>query len=98
MGKKLKRAGLLLLRQKYLWTIVVFVAIIGFLDQNSIWHRYELRTQNNELRAEILTYEERYNNDSKELKDLEQSQDAIERVARVNLYMKTADEDVYVIE
>ena len=54
--------------------------------------------QNEQLRDEIKTYEERYQADSRELNELEHNPEAVERVARVNLYMKTANEDVYVIE
>lgn len=98
MGKKLKRFGLALVRQKYLWTIVAFIAIVGFLDPHSFWHRHELHQQNNALREEIKAYEAAYEADTKELRELERSPEAVERVARVDLYMKTADEDVYVIE
>ncbi len=98
MGKTLKRIGLSLLHKKYLWTILAFVAIVGFLDPNSFWHRHQICTQNDELRDEIATYRTQYNNDTRELRELERNPEAVERVARVNLYMKTADEDVYVIE
>jgi len=98
MGKKLKKVALGIVRQKYLWTIVAFVAIVGFLDANSFWHHYELRQQNNDLRKEISEYEALYAADTRELHELERNPEAVERVARVNLYMKTADEDVYVIE
>ena len=53
MGHKLKRAVLLVIRQKYLWTILAFIAIVGFLDPNSFWRLFELRRQNAALRAEI---------------------------------------------
>ena len=59
---------------------------------------FELRRQNAALRAEIAEYEDRYNADTKALHDLMNNPEAVERVARVNLNMKTADEDVYVIE
>ncbi len=98
MGKKLKDVGLTILRQKYLWTILAFVIVVGFLDPNSYWHRYQLHLQNQELRKEIAFYEEKYAADSKELEALEHSPEAVERVARVNLSMKTADEDVYEIQ
>lgn len=98
MGQKLKHAALSIIRQKYLWTIVAFIAIVGFLDANSFWHHYELKQQNDMLRTEIADYEARYAADTRALHELEHSQEAIERVARVNLYMKTEDEDVYVIE
>lgn len=98
MGHKLKRAVLLVIRQKYLWTILAFIAIVGFLDPNSFWRLFELRRQNAALRAEIAEYEDRYNADTQALHDLMNNPEAVERVARVNLNMKTADEDVYVIE
>ena len=98
MGHKLKRAVLLVIRQKYLWTILAFIAIVGFLDPNSFWRLFELRRQNAALRAEIAEYESRYNADTQALNDLMNNPEAVERVARVNLNMKTADEDVYVIE
>ena len=43
-------------------------------------------------------YEEKKKKATQELNALENSQEAVERVARVNLYMKNADEDVYVVE
>lgn len=98
MGEKIKNFALGIVRQKYLWTIVAFVAIVGFLDTNSFRHHYELRQQNNALRKEIYEYEATYAADTRELRELEHNPEAVERVARVNLYMKTADEDVYVIE
>ena len=71
---------------------------MGFLDPNSFLRLFELRRQNAALRAEIAEYEDRYNADTQALHDLMNNPEAVERVARVNLNMKTADEDVYVIE
>lgn len=98
MAKKIKRICLSLIHKKYLWTIIFFIVVVGFLDPNSFWHRYEIHQQNELLRKEIKNYEERYNTDTRELNDLEHNPEAVERVARVNLYMKTANEDVYVID
>lgn len=98
MGQKIRRIGLSLIRQKYLWMLIAFITIVGFLDPNSFWQRYKLYAQNEALKLEIKKYEERYERDTKELNELENNPEAVERVARVNLYMKTADEDVYVID
>ena len=98
MGQTFKRVCISIFHRKYLWTIVIFVAIVGFLDPNSFWHRYEMHQRNETLRAEIKTYENRYNADTHELNELEHNPEAMERVARVDLFMKTANEDVYVIE
>lgn len=95
---KLASFGYAILRQKYLWTIIAFVVLAGFLDPNSYWHCYQLRLQNEELVEQIKEYEARYAADTQELNELVTSPEAVERVARVNLYMKTAEEDVYVIE
>lgn len=98
MGMKLRRVGLAILRQKYIWTIVAFVALVGFIDPNSFYQSYLLEQQNDELRMQISEYKERYENDTRELNDLQRNPEAVERVARVNLQMKTADEEVYVVE
>lgn len=95
---KVKSFCIKLLHKKYLWTILLFVIVVGFVDPNSFWHRYEIHRQNEQLREEIKNYEDLYNADSRELNDLEHNPEAVESVARVNLYMKTANEDVYVIE
>ena len=87
-----------LLHKKYMWTILIFIVIAGFVDSNSFWHRYQIRKQNEALRQEIASYQAQYKADTRELNDIEHNPDAVERVARVNLYMKTADEDVYVVE
>lgn len=98
MGRKIKNFCRSLFYKKYLWTIVIFIIVAGFVDSNSIWHRYQIKLQNDALRREIASYEAQYNADTRELNDIEHNPDAVERVARVNLYMKTADEDVYIIE
>lgn len=98
MGQRLKNFCWSLIHKKYLWTILFFIVVVGFVDPNSFWHRYEMHQQNEELRAEIKDFEDRYNADTHELNELEHNPEAVERVARVNLYMKTANEDVYVIE
>lgn len=98
MGQKLKRIGLSLIHQKYLWTIVFFIAVVGFIAPNSFWALHQLRSQNANLRNKIEVYEARYEAYTKAIHELETSPEAVERVARVNLYMKTANEDVYVIE
>ncbi len=97
MGKAIHYIGRSIVRHRYLWVIVFFIVVVGFLDPNSFWHRYEIQSQNDDLRTEIKKYEERYAADTHELNELDNDPEAIERVARVNLYMKTADEDVYII-
>jgi len=98
MGNRLRGLGRMFIRHRYLCVTVLFVAIAGFLDPNSFWVRYQLHEKNEALRREIRRYEQKYEQDSRELENLKNSQAAVERVARLRLFMKTADEDVYVFE
>ena len=98
MRKRVKTILLSIVRKKFLWTILAFVLIVGFLDANSFWNNYKLQQENTRLQNEITLYEQHYATSTQELKELQSSPEAIERVARVNLYMKTANEDIYVIE
>ena len=74
-----------------------FVIVVGFLDNYSFLHVFRLWQKNRELQADVEKYKKEYNADTHQLYLLETSPEAIEKVARVNLLMKTADEDVYVI-
>ena len=53
---------------------------------------------NDQLREEIAQYDEKYAQDSRTLRELQEDQEAVENVARVRLFMKTDNEDVYVID
>ena len=98
MGENKIKLKLGIWRNKYFWATVLFVAIIGFLHPNSLLQRYRLSRQNNALREEIAFYEEKYQRDTRELQELETNPEAVEKVARVHLFMKTENEDVYVLE
>ncbi|MBR1732567.1 MAG: septum formation initiator family protein [Alloprevotella sp.] len=98
MGKRLSWIGRSIWRHKYFWTLLAFIVIVGFVDSNSLLERYRLHSANNALRAEIAQYDAQYQADTRALEELRSSQDAMEHVARVRLYMKTDNEDLYVIE
>lgn len=84
--------------RRSLWTTVFFVVIVGFIDENSVANLIGQWHSNAELRSEIHENEEKYAESTQRLKQLSSSQEAVEEVARVNLLMKSNDEDVYIIE
>lgn len=98
MGTKINNLWQAVRKHKYLWTVALFILIAGFLDENSFLKFCQLRTHNNELKAEIEQYEHQYDSCSTELQRLKTSSRAYEEVARVRLLMKSENEDVYVIE
>lgn len=84
--------------RRSLWATVFFVTVVGFLDENSVVNLIRQQRENAVLRAEIERYEEEYRAANTRLKQLSSSQKAVEEVARVNLLMKSDDEDVYIVE
>ena len=78
--------------------IVLFVALIGFIDENSLWERYQHKMQLAELREEIDRYTEMYERDSYKLQELNTNVDVLTEIARERYFMKMDDEDVFVIE
>lgn len=98
MAERLNSVARFLLRYKYVLLILVFILVAGFLDPNSFLARYRLSLRNSELRAEIKECDDAYAAAETELQALLSDPKAVERVARVHLLMKRADEDVYVVE
>ena len=92
------KIGTWIWRFKYIWTFLLFALIIGVLDTNSLWRRYNIRQENDALRAEIEAYEEQFEADKRELRALQNDPEVVEEVARMRLFMKKPDEDVYIIE
>ncbi|MCQ2267197.1 MAG: septum formation initiator family protein [Bacteroidaceae bacterium] len=98
MSKNINNIWQRLCQHKYLWAILLFVLIAGFIDENSLYRYFLMGQHNRQLHNEIAEYEREYNEAQSELNRLSRSPHAFEEVARVHLFMKSADEDVYVIE
>lgn len=95
--EKISRLWGYLSRYKYLLTTVVGIVIVGFADQNSFYRRMVLEYEIMDLRSEIERYDKAYKADSRQLRALERNPRNIERVARERYFMKTDDEDIYVL-
>ncbi len=95
--KFLQHIGRSIARHKYLWTLLIFLLIVGFIDENSFWQRYRLIQENEATEAEVQEYEQRYNRDRNELRGLKSDPQARLRVARESHQMRSPDEDVYYI-
>lgn len=87
----------LITRFKYQITIILGILIVGFLDENSIIKNIELEYQISDLKEEIAKYEQRYQKDSEELKELQRDPNEISRIARERYFMKKDDEDIFVL-
>ena len=85
-------------RHKYLITIVSFLIIIVFLDENSLIQRAQHRREIQTLTSEIEKYRNQYERDTEMLKELMNNPEAMEKVAREKYLMKKPNEDVFIFE
>lgn len=84
-------------RFKFHIVILLGVLIVGVLDENSFMKRIEYAYQIKDLKAEIQKYDRQYRHDTQQLKDLKRDPKAIARIARERYFMKTEDEDIFVL-
>jgi len=85
-----------ILKYKYVATALVFLLIIGVMDENSLWLRYERKSEIAALRREIDKYQAQYDAETAKLEALTNDPEAVERMAREVYLMKRPNEDVYV--
>ncbi len=83
---------------KYMITLLVFLVVIGFLDENSLIQRVKHRNEISTLNSEIEKYRKQYEEDTEKLKELTSNPEALEKIAREKYLMKKPNEDVYVFE
>jgi cell division protein DivIC len=84
-------------RNKYLLTIVIFIAWVILFDSNNLIARYREMRELRKLRAEREYYIQKIEADSKKLKELKTDNNNLEKFAREQYRMKKADEDLYII-
>jgi cell division protein FtsB len=82
---------------KYIVVTVIAVAWIGFLDENSVWNHLSNSLKIGQLADEIEMYNERYRHDQEQIHLLDSDPKAMEKIARERYFMKTDDEDIYVL-
>ena len=83
---------------KYKMTLLIFVLIIGVLDENSMIQRFSHKREISALNEEISRYRKQYEEDSRMLKEITNNKEALEKVAREKYLMKQANEDIFVFE
>lgn len=83
-------------RYKYLVAIIIFLLIVGVVDENSLWVRYERQVEIGNLRREIDKFQAQYDAETAQLEALNNDPSAVERMARERYYMKRANEDVFI--
>lgn len=97
MSQKLSIIWNYLAHYKYLMVIIAGVLIVGVVDDNSIRQHIKYQLQIATLREEIEKYRDQYEKDSRQLKEMRQGPDVFGKIARERYFMKSDDEDIFVL-
>lgn len=82
---------------KYIVVTVVALPILGFFGENSVWNVISNKRRISELTEEIKQNTDRYEHDQMQIRQLETNPNAIRKIARERYFMKTDDEDIFVL-
>ena len=82
---------------KYGLIVVLGVALVGFVGENSMLAHVRNKHYIGKLTEEIEKYNARSREDIRQLKELNHNPKAIERIARERYFMKYDDEDIFVL-
>lgn len=83
---------------KYVVAFTVFLIFVGFVGESSCVNRWGQKQEISRLQEEIDEYDRKFEKDKQTLNALKNDPEAVKRVARSRYYMKTDDEDVFLIE
>lgn len=82
---------------KYMIVVLFCILLIGFVDENSVWHHIRNQQRISDLKDEIELYNKRHKRDQARIRELDKNPKAMEKIARERYFMKADDEDIYVI-
>lgn len=82
---------------KYVVVCIIGVLAVGFLEENSVWAHLRHKHYINQLEEEIEKYSSQYERDQARIRELNTDPRAMERIAREQYFMKTDDEDIFVL-
>ena len=82
---------------KYALITVIGVVLVGFVGENSLLSHLRNKYRIGALADEIEVYTTRYQNDMRQIRELNRNPKAMERIARERYFMKQDDEDIFVL-
>lgn len=83
---------------KYVVALAIFIGVIGFVGESSLVNRIAQQQEISRLRAEIDEHNRKFEQDKKTLKALKYDEEAVRDVARSRYYMKSDNEDIFIVE
>ena len=82
---------------KYVVVTLIGIILIGFVDENSVWHHMVNKQRISELQEEIDAYTLQNKNDQAQIQKLDSDPKAIKKIARERYFMKADNDDIFVL-
>lgn len=82
---------------KYGLVVMIALPLLGFIGENSLWNLLANKRRISELTDEIKQNTDHYEHDQMQIRQLESNPKAIRKIARERYFMKTDDEDIFVM-
>ena len=82
---------------KYIFVTILAVVLIGFVDENSVWHHMENKERISELEDEIKQLSDVNERNLERIHEIDRDPKAMEKIARERYFMKADDEDIFVL-
>ncbi len=86
-----------LLLNKYVLSITLFLVWISFFDRNDIFTQWDRKQELNKLQESAAYYENGIAETQKNLMNLNNNPEMLEKFARENYYFKRQNEEVFLI-
>jgi len=96
-AKKIFQRILPVLKNKYVFTTLIFIVWLAFFDKNDFISEYTYRQQLKNLKKDKQFYLDEIKENKEKLNELMSSPANLEKFAREKYLMKKDDEDVFVI-
>ena len=82
---------------KYGVVTLFAVIFIGFVDENSVLSHFKNKQTISELEEEIEKYDAQHRANQARIKELDRDPKAIQKIARERYFMKSDDEDIFIL-
>jgi cell division protein DivIC len=83
---------------KYLITLAIFLVLMLFFDRNDFFSQLERKKELHELEAGAAFYRQEIDKTNKQLVELKNNPNALEKFCREQLLMKKEGEDLFITE
>ncbi len=97
MGLPLPKKIFLLLKNKYVLTLLLFIIWLLLFDSNNLLDRIKQVRELNQLKNDREYYQKKIEEDTRKLKELETDDKSLEKFAREQYFIKKKNEDLFII-